>query len=377
MHHSRERKFTLGIYGDGQLARLLALSAIRNNLSVLIYTLNAASSPCKDLTPLHPGKSWDDRESFFEFCQRCETIALENEFVPAPFLLEAQSMGLRVLPNAESFERIDNKLKQVHLAQSLGIQIPPYKLVSTPADLEGVKLPCVLKSLSGGYDGYGNFSYTDSSQKEKTSAFIANRGPALAQDFIKFDKEVALMVTRDQYGSFTFPVVETIQEDHICHFVLTPPRLSDDIQARIKAAAIKLIEAIDGIGLFGIEFFIRGEEVIFNEIAPRPHNSAHYSIEAMSYSQFDALIKIIQGEKLTTPKPKTAAAAMLNLLGTQNGKARFVGPDHFHLNPQGTLHLYGKEDSRIGRKMGHYTLLGDNQESLLKELRTLKDQYEL
>lgn len=377
MHHSRKRNFSLGIYGDGQLARLLAQSALKHNLSTLIYSLNPKTSPCKDLAQLHPAKSWDDLDSFVSFSERCETIVLENEFVPAQFLLEAQQKGLRILPNAESFDRVSNKLKQVQLAESLGIQIPAYTLVSTPSDLDTAKIPAVLKSLSGGYDGHGNFTFCDSSQKTTAANFIEIKGAALAQEFIQFDKEVAVMVIRDENGCFSFPVVETVQEDHICHFVLTPPRLTENIQQMIKNAAMKLIEAINGIGLFGVEFFIRGEEVIFNEIAPRPHNSAHYSIEASSYSQFDALVKIIQGEKLTSPQLKTPAAGMLNLLGTQNGKARFIGHERFSQDPKGALHLYGKEDSRIGRKMGHFTLLGDNQETLLEELRILKNQYEL
>ena len=375
MTHTHE--FTLGIYGDGQLARLLALSASKKQISILIYTLNENESPCKDLSPLHPGKNWTDKKSFTEFAKRCEFIVLENEFVPADFLLEAEQNGSKIFPNAASFQKVSNKLKQVQLAESLEIKVPPYMLITDPEELLEVRLPAMLKSLSGGYDGYGNFTFSALEQLKAAKEFIQKKGPAIAQEFIYFDQEVAVIIAGDGKNNFSFPVVETIQEKNICHFVLTPPRFSESLQNKIKNQAMKLIRVIGGRGIFGVEFFIRGQEVIFNEVAPRPHNSGHYSIEACDYSQFDALVKLIKDEPLSIPLLKTQAAGMLNLLGTQNGKAQFKGDDAFQKNPQGFLHLYGKEDSRIGRKMGHFTLLGDDQEKLLKTLSDLKTRYQI
>lgn len=377
MNMGHKKKFTLGIYGDGQLARLLALSAVKQNVSVLIYTLDTESSPCKDLAPLQQGKSWTDKKSFNDFCELCETVVLENEFVPAEILLEAEENGNMILPNAGSFAQVSNKLKQVELCQRLSIKIPSYQVIMKPSDLENLTLPVMLKCLTGGYDGYGNFTFKDHSQMDAAKAFIQKVGPALAQDFLEFEKEVAVIVVGNGKDYFTFPIVETIQEKSICHFVLTPPRFSEELQNKIQEQAKQLIQAIGGIGVFGVEFFKLGEEIIFNEIAPRTHNSGHYSIEACDYSQFDAMIKLILNRPLTPPILKTPAAGMLNLLGTQNGKANFQGDEAFHHNPNGFLHLYGKEDSRIGRKMGHFTLLGTNQEQLLKELTQLKSRYQL
>jgi 5-(carboxyamino)imidazole ribonucleotide synthase len=377
MNMSHKKNFTLGIYGDGQLARLLALSALKQNISVLIYTLDAQSSPCKDLAPLQQGKSWTDKKSFADFCGLCETVVLENEFVPAELLLEAEANGTKIFPNAGSFSQISNKLKQVELSKRLGIKIPSYQVIAKPSDLEDLTLPVMLKCLSGGYDGYGNFTFKDQSQMAAARVFIEKVGPSLAQEFLEFEKELAVIVVGNGTDYFTFPVVETIQEKSICHFVLTPPRFSEELQNQIKDQAKQLIKAIGGVGVFGVEFFQMGEVIIFNEIAPRTHNSGHYSIEACDYSQFDALIKLILNRPLTPPVLKTPAAGMLNLLGTQNGKANFQGDEAFHHNPNGFLHLYGKEDSRIGRKMGHFTLLGTNQEQLLKELSQLKSRYQL
>jgi 5-(carboxyamino)imidazole ribonucleotide synthase len=377
MHMSHKTQFTLGIYGDGQLARLLATSALKQNISTLIYTLNEKDSPCRGVAPLMQGLAWNDLISFKKFSEQCGTIVLENEFVPASFLLEAEKLQHHILPNAKSFEQVSDKLKQVKLADSLGIKTPAYSVISEVDQLRSLQLPVMLKSLSGGYDGYGNYTFMSLNQLNEAQSFITKQGPALAQEFIHFDQEVAVLIVGDGKDYFSFPVVETVQEKNICHFVLIPPRFSESIQNRIKHQALRLIKKIGGVGVFGVEFFIEGEEIIFNEIAPRTHNSGHYSIEACNYSQFDALIKLLLHEPLDAPELKTPAAAMLNLLGTQNGKANFQGDEEFHNNPQGFLHLYGKEDSRIGRKMGHFTLLGNDQETLLKNLTHLKTRYQI
>ena len=374
---THKHAFALGIYGDGQLARFFALSARAHNVSMIIYTLNAEDSPCKELAPLKQGDSWTDKKSFDEFCELCETIVLENEFVPAEFLLEAESHGTKIFPNAKSFDQVSNKLKQIEVSQSLGLRIPLHQVIHSPSDLENLRLPVMLKNLTGGYDGYGNFSFIHQHQMDAAKSFIEKGGSALAQEFLDFEKEVAVIVVGNGKDYFTFPVTETIQEKSICHFVLTPARISNELQEKIKQQAMLLIKAINGVGVFGVEFFIMGEEIIFNEIAPRPHNSGHYSIEACDYSQFDALIKLILNRPLTLPRLKTPAAGMLNLLGTQNGKAHFKGEEAFSQTPQGFLHLYGKEDSRIGRKMGHFTLLGPSQDEILKQLTFLKSKYQL
>jgi 5-(carboxyamino)imidazole ribonucleotide synthase len=376
MKLSHKDKFTLGVYGDGQLARLTAIKALEKNLSVVFYSLNKKLSPCKDLGPIIEGKSWDDKESFERFCQSCSVIVLENEFVPESFLLSLPD-EIPVIPNAESYSALSDKLKQVRLAESLTVPVPRYSVIEKVSDLGALKLPVMLKSLRGGYDGYGNFLFGQEEKRKEAEAFIEDRGISLAQEFIRFDSEVAILVARDGKNTVTFPVVETIQENNICHFVISPPRFSVAVQEKVAHYAKALIEKIDGRGLFGLEFFVKGDEVIFNEIAPRPHNSGHYSIDACNLSQYEAIVNIALGEPLHTPVLKTRAVGMLNLLGTQNGKAHFKGDERFQHQPQGYLHLYGKEESRKGRKMGHYTLMGDETETILEELKDLKTRYEI
>jgi 5-(carboxyamino)imidazole ribonucleotide synthase len=370
-------KFTLGVYGDGQLARLLAQKAIENNITTLIYTLNQSESPCRSLCTLHEGKSWQDEENFQLFASQCETIVLENEFIPPSFLAWAESKKIKTIPNAKAYSALSNKLKQVHLARDLKIDIPHFIYVETTEQLDNIFFPAMLKSLTGGYDGHGNLLIQSVADIPQAKEFISSKGPSLLQEFIPLEKEVAIMVVSDGSRLYTFPAVETIQENNICHYVLTPPRLSADLIEQVEEAAKKIIQAIDGIGVFGVEFFIYQNRVIFNEVAPRTHNSGHFTMEACDYSQFDAQLKLLFNRPLTPPQMMTKSAGMLNLLGTRNAPASFEGDKNFLDHPQGKLHLYGKENSRVGRKMGHYTLIGDDSSQILKELAYLKNRYEI
>jgi 5-(carboxyamino)imidazole ribonucleotide synthase len=377
MNKKDKKKYSLGIFGDGQLARFIAMSAIRHNVTVIILTLDAINSPCKNLAPLFEIKSWNDPQSFYDFCDQCEVVVLENEFIPAEFLLDAENRGTIFYPNAQGFHQVSDKFKQIKICQNLGILTPFSHLVQDPSEVDSLELPVMLKSLTGGYDGYGNFSFLDISQRDQALHFIKKVGATLAQEYMEFDCEVATIVVSDGENYFTFPIVETIQNRNICHFTLTPARFCLKLQENVQEQAKKIIKGIGGIGVFGIEFFKKGDDFFFNEIAPRPHNSGHYTIETCDYSQFDALIKLVLGQKLTQPFLKTPAAGMLNLLGTQNGKSQFIGDQLFYNNPQGFLHLYEKEHSRIGRKMGHFTLLGINQDEILNDLSFLKSRYQI
>lgn len=375
MHTTQKTDFTLGIYGDGQLSKLLASKAHELNHITLIYTLDIKNSPCRGHFPLWDGKAWDDEGSFKRFAHMCDVIVLENEFVPPHFLTWAEENGKRTIPNAEAYSAVSDKWKQVSLAQSLGIKVPNSKLVGSEDDVKNLHPPLMLKCLRGGYDGGGNFLYQNLSMMEKAQEFISAKGTSLAQEVIQFDTEVAVIIARDHENTFSFPVVETIQENNICHLALTPARLPEKLQLKIQTQAKQLIEAIGGVGVFGVEFFIRGEEIIFNEIAPRPHNSGHYSIEACEYSQFEALLHLADEHKLKPVILKTPTVGMLNILGNRNSKASFEGDERFFNHPNGTLHLYGKEESRIGRKMGHFTLMGQSSEKVLSELTELKQRY--
>lgn len=366
---------TIGIYGDGQLARLLASSATLKGLQTVAYSLKASDSPCQGVVNgIVEGKAWNDDKAFLTFIKAIDVLVLENEFIPSDFVFIAEKNGITCFPNGPSYEAVSNKLKQVNLAQKVGVKTPKTFLVEDPTALATSSTPLMLKALRGGYDGYGNFLLNDQSLLPAALKFLEKAGPTLAQEVITFEKEVAVMVVRAPGSpALAFPVVETIQENNICHFTVTPARIDDALTSVVQKEAMKLIEGIDGVGLFGIEFFIRGRDVIFNEIAPRPHNSAHLTMEACNISQFDALVYLATNRPVPNPTLKIPSAGMLNLLGTRSGPAHFEGEGF----SEGFLHLYGKKESRPGRKMGHYTLVGNEIEAVLKKLTELKTRYQI
>lgn len=369
-------RFTLGIYGDGQLAILLAQEAVSLGMGLVFFTLNSDQSPCAKLGLMIEAQGWNDVNAFEHFLKLVDTVVLENEFIPPHFLKLAQDKNIPSFPNYSSFNAVSDKYKQVQIAEKIGIKTPHYTLVSHASELEDLRLPLMLKSLTGGYDGYGNFLFDSLDKFSDAEKFIQEKGQVLAQEFVEFDKEIAVLVMNDGMNSFTYPAVETIQENSICHYVITPPQLDKDLLIEIERLALLYIKEINGVGIFGIEFFIQGPDIIFNEIAPRPHNSAHYTIEACHDSQFGSLLRIIQAKPLACPTLKTKAAGMLNLLGTRNSLANFEGDPVFQDHPMGGLHLYQKKMSKIGRKMGHFTLLGENTQEILEQLKHLKRRYQ-
>jgi 5-(carboxyamino)imidazole ribonucleotide synthase len=373
-HISSHPRF--GIYGDGQLARLLAIEIINRGFTPLLFTLKKNHSPCLDLSvEWIEGSSFTDEKNFQKFSSQIDVLFLENEFIPFSFLTSAEELGVRCFPDAQSYKALSDKLKQVRLAEKNLVQIPKTTVISNDQDLKNLKHPVILKSIRGGYDGYGNFLFQNENLFSLASAFIQKNGTTLAQEIIDFDCEVAVMVLSTPEKVSVFPIAETIQENHICHMVISPPRLSDDQQNKILKEATKIISSLKGYGLFGVEFFIRGSDVIFNEIAPRPHNSAHFSIEGCSYSQFSGLVELALGHTPPENKLRFDAVGMLNLLGTKKGNGTFVGDERF-FKKDGSLHLYQKKVSKLGRKMGHFTLSGVRDE-ILKELTELKGRYEL
>lgn len=377
MYKNHDKRITLGFFGDGQLARLGLLEAKKTYPNIVVYSLDKRNSPCEGLAEIVEGSSWNDEKAFQEFCAKVDVIILENEFVSPIFLKQAELSGTQIIPNASAYEAISDKLKQVKLAEELGIPIPQTQVVDTTSDLTGLKFPTMLKSLRGGYDGHGNLLLTSQDDLSKAQNFISKNGTSLAQEFISFQHEMAVLVIRNETSCHTFPVVETIQEDNVCHYVLTPPRLNPELQNLISEYAQRLISKINGVGLFGVEFFVKDGVVIFNEIAPRAHNSGHFSIEGCDYSQFEAILKIMRGETLSPPTLRFPACGMLNLLGTHSGKAEFKGDPSFTVLSHGFLHFYGKKESRPGRKMGHYTLLGSSSDEVMKTLSDLKTRYEI
>ncbi len=335
-------------------------AANRLNFKVAIAE-NHEDSPAGQIAAFEIVGKWDDPAVLESLVQTCDVITLENEFVDSEVLQYLEAQGLPVYPSALTLRLIQDKALQKQTLRGSGLPVPPFAKIETAEDIERFAgehgWPLVLKTRRNGYDGKGNWKLDGPADIETGMGKLGGQG-LMVEAFINYQKELAIMVVRRPGGETAlYPLVETVQRDHICHTVTAPAQVSASAADKATEIARKAIEAIQGVGVFGVEMFLTEEdEVLINELAPRPHNSGHYTIEACPSSQFDNLLRAILDLPLGSTR-LIAPAAMVNLLGET---ARTDGPDGLAealAVPGVQVHLYGKAATRPGRKMGHVTAL--------------------
>ncbi|RMH69077.1 MAG: 5-(carboxyamino)imidazole ribonucleotide synthase [Gemmatimonadetes bacterium] len=375
----KNRPDRIGILGGGQLARMSAYAAYRLGFEVAIMEKHP-NSPAGQLTH-HEIVGWlHDDHLMRDFAAKSDVITLENEFVDYQRLEFLEALGTPVVPHSATIANIQDKYLQKSALADQNIPVPEFMAVQSLADFEAVKsrlgVPFVLKSRKMGYDGYGNAQIE--SQADFDTAFkrlTARHAALFAEKFITFHMELAVMIARTPAEIRAYPVVQTIQKNHICHTVIAPAPIDPQLAAQTVEMGIAAVKAVDGFGIYGIEFFLTEDhQILLNEMAPRPHNSGHYTIEACVTSQFENHIRAVLGLPLGTTEMIKPHAVMVNLLGKKEGTG--VIPNYaIALNhPELHLHIYGKAQSRIGRKMGHITMLGDNLNPILDQLHTIESQ---
>jgi len=364
--------FTLGILGGGQLGRMMAAAAHRLGIGVAVFE-RSANAPAARVTHLSYVGDWGDPAELAAFAAVSHLITVENEFIDARVLAHLEQVGKPVFPSARTLGLVQDKLVQKRTLTAHGLPVAPFEEVGDAAAVEALAArhgyPLVLKTRREGYDGYGN----------RTVADAVAIGPALAElgfptrqvyaeAFVDFRCELAVMVTRGRDGALaTYPVVESVQQEHICKIVKAPAPVEPATRQAAEAVAQRAVEAIEGVGVFGVELFLtRQGEILLNEIAPRPHNSGHYTIEACVTSQFENHLRAILGLPLGATDLVAPAAVMVNLLGKHQGPAGLRGLRGALTQPGLHLHVYGKTETRPGRKMGHVTAVGDSLEDCLR-----------
>lgn len=357
----------LGILGGGQLAQMLTQAAISLGIETVIFE-RTADSPASRLTHHQIVGQWDDDAALAQFAALCDVITLENEFVDAGVLRRLESAGLPVYPTSDTLAAIQDKLVQKQRIESAGLAVPQFRAVDSPDDVttaaQDLGYPLLLKARRDGYDGYGNA--TIRSADDIPAAWEKLGAPKgrklLVEAFVPFTRELAVMVLRGRDGETrTYPVVETVQKNHICHVVRAPAPISPESAAQAANLARQAVEAVDGVGVFGVELFeLADGRVLYNEMAPRTHNSGHYTIEGCVTSQFENHIRAVMGWPLGSTEMVTPAAVMVNILGGRNGAANPDGIREALATSGAHVHIYGKRDVRIGRKMGHVTALGNS-----------------
>jgi len=378
-------RFRLGFLGAGQLARMSSLQAFRYGIQVGVFSDRPENEPVQFMTPFSQTGSYDSVVDLAKFAGTCDVLTLENEFISSEILKETQAeSGTSIFPSPESFALIENKLIEKQTFENAGIPVTPYELVKDENDLKtfGEKhgWPYLLKSSKGGYDGYGNETVENpEAAKEAFKTLGGDKGhDIVAEAFVDFTHELAVQVARNETGHVVYPCCETVQENHICVAVKSPAPVSESVHKKAQELAVIATEAIDGKGLFAYEFFLTTDgKILLNESAPRPHNSGHYTIEGCVTSQFENHVRAALGLPLGSTELRASAVAMINLLGTDERDAQVdIGSDALAA-PDGHLHMYGKLDSRPGRKMGHYTLLGEDMEKTYKKAQRLTEGFRI
>lgn len=363
----------LGILGGGQLARMTAYAAFRMGMHIHIME-KSLGSPAGQIAHKEVEGIPSDHDLLLDFASGCDVVTLESEFIDERHLVEIEHAGFQLYPRSASVARIQDKLLQKSTLENAGIPVASFRGVGDQTEArafgEEFGYPFVLKSRRDGYDGYGNATI-DSADDIATGWEKVTRGndsrQLYCEAFVPFVKELAVMVARGRNGEMViYPVAETIQENHICRVVLVPAAVGEPAVSRAVDYARHAVEAIDGVGIFGIELFLTGEgEVLVNEMAPRPHNSGHYTIEGCVTSQFENHIRAVMGWPLGPTDLRAPGVAMVNILGRSDGSGAVGNYEEVLAIPHAHLHIYGKEHSRRGRKMGHVTALArDTREAL-------------
>lgn len=362
----------LGIVGGGQLAKMTALAGLQLGCDVVVLERNNYS-PAAHLASHSLVGDWNQPDALLKLASQVDVVTLENEFVDAASLRTLEQAGYHLYPTASSIALVQDKLVQKQTLAAAGLAVPPFEAVASLAAVEQARVrlggSLLLKARRNAYDGKGNA--TVRTPAEAAAAWTKLGGDAgrelFVEAFCAFTSELAVIVTRSRTGaSVTYPVVETVQRDHVCHLVKAPAPLSPDTTARALDVAQRAVAAVGAVGSFGVEMFLTpAGDILVNELAPRVHNSGHYTIEACLCSQFENHVRAVLGWPLGATAMTAPAAVMVNLLGSAKAAGHPHGIERSLAVPGAHLHIYGKAMSGPGRKMGHVTALGATLEEAL------------
>lgn len=349
----------IGIVGGGQLGRMLTEAALPMGLSVTVID-PAKNAPAAQVGATQIQAPLTSQDALATLGGETDVITFEIEHIDTNTLIEMANSGINVSPHPETLHMIKDKLAQKQFLRTVDIPVADFYEVKNPHDVtqlaDTIRFPLLLKTRFGGFDGRGNSLIRD--ETELAAAFTKLHGKELyVEPYVSFEKELAVIIARGSNGeSHTYPVVETIHKNNICHMVLAPAPIPEDTARKATEIAIQTLHHLQGAGIFTIEMFLlKNGEILVNEIAPRVHNAGHFTIEACSTSQFTQHLLAITGQELKNTEMIVPAAAMINILGSHTGIADPKGKELAEQIPGVHVHFYGKTEVRHDRKMGHIT----------------------
>jgi 5-(carboxyamino)imidazole ribonucleotide synthase len=352
---------TLGVVGGGQLGRMLVEAAAPLGVEVVVLD-PTPDCPAAPVAREQVVGGFDDPQAFDELAARVDALTFEIELADAELLDRiADESDLSVNPAPSTLRMIEDKLVQKRALEEAGVPVPPFRRVDDDGDLRAALAEfgeVMLKARTGGYDGRGNVPVTD--PDDAADAMGAVGGPAMAEAFVDFARELSVIAVQGDGEIRTFPAGENIHEAEILRETILPARTTDEVLVRADEVARDVLGTLSGRGVFGIELFETSSgEILVNEIAPRPHNSGHWTIEGARVSQFEQHVRAVLGWPLGSTD-RRCPTVMANVLGTveEPRSARLGNVEAVLSDPDASLHWYGKDEVRPLRKMGHLTVTG-------------------
>lgn len=367
----------IGVIGGGQLAWMMGDAAKALGLDLVIQTPQP-TDPAVSVASDTIFAAIDDAVATATLASHCDVITFENEFIDLDQLFPLAKQGICFRPSLEALAPLLDKYDQRCYLRDIGLPQPNFKLLEIPLNLDTLKFPLVLKARRHGYDGQGTFIFKDQESFQELWQKLANT-PLLVEEFIPFERELAVITARSVRGEVVvYPVVETQQENQVCRRVIIPAQINSEIEQKINAIARRLLNSLQAVGVFGIELFLASDNQIFvNEVSPRTHNSGHFSLDACETSQFEMHLRAVAGLPLPEPRLTCDRAVMVNLLGYEYSENDYLEKrQKIGSQPQTTVHWYGKKQSRPGRKLGHVTVcldssLEQNPDAIAHAIETL------
>lgn len=364
----------IGIVGGGQLGKMMILDAKKMDYYFVILD-PTEHCPAHGIADEHIVAKFDDKEAMLKLAEKVDVVTYEFEHISVEALKAVEAAGTPVYPSSETLHRIQNKYHQKDWLRQHGIPVPDFMPIHSFEDMEtaGKRFgyPQILKTCTGGYDGKGNAVIQSPEEKKAAyDALGAGKTPLMIEEYIPFQKEVSILVCQSLNGQVeVFPVAENLHRNSILDETMVPADILEETREKAFEIARKTSHIFKAIGMLCIEMFVTEDgEILVNELAPRPHNSGHYTIEGCYTSQYENHIRAILG----LPLGSTALirpTVMKNIIGNKTCKANLHGLEKAYTYPSVQVHLYGKEEVKVGRKMGHITVTADTLEAALAEAR--------
>jgi len=361
----------IGIVGGGQLGKMLTIAAKKLGFYVTVID-PTPQSPAGQVADRQIIADYKDSKAIMELSKTSDFITFEIELANDSALYKIMKKGKIVNPSPATLAIIRDKLKQKEFLTKNKIPTAEFIQISSHQDVLNAakmfKYPFLLKARTDAYDGRGNFLIKKEQDIEKGLRKLKGR-ELYVEKFVKFKKELAIMIAKSMRGEIkVYPVVETFHKDNICDEVIAPAKISKTVKNKAQKLAVKVVNHLKGAGVFGIEMFLdMKDNVLVNEIAPRVHNSGHYTIEGCVTSQFEQHIRAITNLPLGNTDLISKVIVMKNILGEKNGNGIPIGIQRALRIPGVSIHIYGKKKSRPQRKMGHITVIGNNTNECLRK----------